>query len=379
MPHRPWTLAVLLLAALALGAPASAKVPRTLKLRFPPTVVEPGRKLETCMFVRLPATEPFDLASWQITQQGFQGTGVAIEHFLVYVYTGERTGEFPQKQKQAIESRGCIDFGPADRDSRQLIAFANTSNTRGAVPPGLSLPLIPTPSSPGGAPDGIGIVIDADWVSGATAARTVSARMVLSAAKPGTVKRRLQPILARDAEAGIDVPPFSLGSTDATVDARWRPTGDVCLYDITGKMHGRGRFFAVEARDAADRPRPPLDGLRHAFTGAPTLFGAPDFTDPGTQRFPQGLPLGAGESLRYGCWHENGDLKPARLGCEAAPGVVPGALGAPAAECGSGCSCVPANLVAGTAPDDEVCRLAGFYYDAAPGGSCDVSGLPAVN
>jgi hypothetical protein len=377
MPHRLWTLAALLLAVLAFALPADARAPRTLKLRFPRTVVEPGRKLETCFFARLPVAEPFDLASYEITQQGFQGTGVAITHFLVYLYTGERAGEFPQKQ--AIESRACLDLGPADRDSRQLIAFANTSNTRGAVPTGLSLPLTPTPSAPGGAPDGIGILIDANWVSGATAPRTVSARMVLTAAKPGTVHRRLTPILARDAEAGIDVPPFSLGSTDATVDARWRPPGDVCLYDITGKTHRRGRFFAVEARDAADRPRPPLDGLRHAFTGAPTLFGAPDYTDPGTRRFPQGLALGAAESLRYGCWHENGDLQPARLGCEETPDVTPGALGAPAAACGPGCLCVPANLVAGPTPDDEVCALAGFYYDAAPGGSCDVSTLPPVN
>jgi hypothetical protein len=40
---------------------------------------------------------------------------------------------------------------------------------------------------------------------------------------------------------------------------------------------------------------------------------------------------------------------------------------------------VPANLVAGPTPDDEICALAGFYYDAAPGGSCNVSTLPPVN
>jgi len=379
MPHRLWILAVLVLAVLASPLPADAKSPRTLKLRFPRTVIEPGRKAETCFYVRLPAGEPFDLASWQITQQGFQGTGVAITHFLVYVYTGERAGEFPQGQKQAIESRACLDLGPSDRDSRQLIASANTSNKRDALPAGLSLPLPPTPSAPGGTPDGIGILIDANWVSGATKPRPVSARIVLTAAQPGTVRRRLQPILARDAEAGIDVAPFGVGSTDANVDARWRPPGDACLFDITGKTHRRGRFFAVEARDAADQPRQPLDGLRHAFTGAPTLFGAPDYTDPGTRRFPQGLLLGASESLHYGCWHENGDLQPARLGCEESPGVTPGVPGAPAAACGPSCLCVPANLVAGSTTDDEVCALAGFYYDAAPGASCDVSGLPVVN
>jgi hypothetical protein len=39
---------------------------------------------------------------------------------------------------------------------------------------------------------------------------------------------------------------------------------------------------------------------------------------------------------------------------------------------------VPANVVAGTTPDDEVCGLAGFYYDAAPGGSCDVASLAPI-
>ena len=87
----------------------------------------------------------------------------------------------------------------------------------------------------------------------------------------------------------------------------------------------------------------------------------------------------AGESLRYGCWHDNGATFPARLGCQDTPGVPPGALGAPAAECTTSCSCVAANLVAGPTPDDEICALAGYYYEAAPGGSCDVSGLPAIN
>jgi hypothetical protein len=372
-------MALLALVCVALVVPAAAASRSTLKIPFPRTVIEGGRNVEVCAFVRLPATEAFDLASWQVTQRGFTGTGVAINHFLVYLYTGEQAGGFPERQKQAITSRGCLDLGPADRDQRQLVLTANTANSRGALQPGLSLPLTPTPSTPGGPPDGIGVLIDANWINGASTPRTVSARVVLMRAKPGTVRRRLQPVRSQAAEAGIDVPPFDLGSTDANVDARWRPPGDVCLYDVTGRMHRRGRFFGVELLDAADRPREPLDGLRNPFTRAPTLFGAPDYTDPGDRRFPQGLFVGSAESLRYACWHENGDLVPARLGCEEAAGVTPGAVGAPAGACRSGCACVPANLVAGTTPDDEVCGLAGFYYDAAPGGSCDVAGLPPVN
>jgi hypothetical protein len=208
----------------------------------------------------------------------------------------------------------------------------------------------------------------------------VSARVVLTRAKPGSVRRRLQPILARAADAGIDVPPFALRATESLVDARWRPPADACLFEVTGKTHRRGRFFGVELRDAADQPRAPLDGLPNPYaSGRPTLFGAPDYTDPGTRRFDSGLFVGAAESLRYGCWHDNGEMEPARLGCLEGPGVTPGSVGVPAAECSPGCTCVPANLVAGPTPDDEICALAGFYYNAPSGGSCDVSALPPVN
>jgi hypothetical protein len=208
----------------------------------------------------------------------------------------------------------------------------------------------------------------------------VSAVVTFKAAKRGTLRRRLQTIFARDAEAGIDVPPFAVRATESLVDARWHPPGDVCLFDITDHMHRRGRFFGVEIRDAADQPRPPLSGLANPYAnGRPTLFGAPDYTDPGSQRFPDGLFVGAAESLRYGCWHDNGETEPVRLGCQETPGVVPGSVGSPATECTPTCTCVPANLVAGPTPDDEVCTLAGFYYDAAPGASCGLSSLPPIN
>jgi len=367
-------LALFLPLCFALASPVvAAAAPRTLTVRFPRTVVEPGRNVERCVFVRLPIDGPFDLASWEIVQQGAGGAGVATNHFLVYLYTGERAGEFPSKQ--VVDSRACLDLGPADRDARQVIVSGGAPRSTGVLPPGLALPLAATAATPGAPRDAVGILLDANWVNGSTRRRAVSARVVLRRAAPGSVRRRLTPILARDAEAGILVPPFQLGPSQG----RWRPPGDVCLYDVTGKMHRRGRFFAVQARDAADRPRAPLDGLRNAFTGGPTLFGSPDYTDPGLRRFaPRGLPLAGGESLAYECWHENGDRLPLRLGCEETPGMPPGAPGVPAASCRPGCDCVPANVVAGTTSDDEVCGLAGFYYDAAPGGSCDVASLAPI-
>jgi hypothetical protein len=374
-------LAAPILLALLAALPAGAKEPpRNLKLQFPRTVIPAGGNVEVCAFLRLPVTEPFDLASYQITQQGFSGTGAVINHFLIYVYSGERLGEFAAQEKQVIESRGCLDLGPVDRDERQLIALSRAPNNRAVFPPGLALPLEPTPATPGGAPDGIGILLDANWLNGATKPRSVTAKVVLTRAKPGTVHRRLQPILARDADAGIDVPPFALRATESLVDARWRPPVDACLFDVTGKTHRRGRFFSVELRDANDQPRAPLDGLANPYAGGRrTLFGSPDFTDPGSQRFSAGAFIGAAESLRYGCWHDNGATFPARLGCQDTPGTPPGSLGVPAVECTTSCTCVAANLVAGPTPDDEICALAGYYYEAAPGASCDVSGLPVVN
>ena len=374
-------VAALILVPLVAPPPvAASQAPRTLKLRFPRTVIPAGGNVEVCVFLRLPETEAFDLASYQIVQQGFSGTVAVINHFLIYVYTGQRLGEFSAQEKQVIESRGCLDLGPIDRDERQLIALSRAPNNRAAMPAGVALPLEPVPATPGGPPDGIGILLDANWLNGATKPRSVTAKVVLTRAKPGTVHRRLQPILARDADAGIDVPPFALRATESLVDARWRPPADACLFDITGKTHRRGRFFSVELRDATDQPRAPLDGLPNPYAGGrKTLFGSPDFTDPDSQLFSAGAFIGTGESLRYGCWHDNGATFPARLGCQDTPGVPPGALGAPAAECTTSCSCVAANLVAGPTPDDEICALAGYYYEAAPGGSCDVSGLPAIN
>ncbi len=366
MPH------LFLLLALALASSPATAAPRALKLRFPRTVIEPGRNVERCVFLRVPAAEAFDLASWSLAQTGVGGD-VATAHFLVYLYTGERAGEFPVRQ--VVESRGCLDLGPADRDARQLVVSSAAPRARGALPAGLALPLVPTPSEPDAAPDAIGILLDVNWVNGSTRSRAVSARVVLHRARPGTVRRRLAPIADRAATGGIAVPPFRV----AFSEGRWRPPGDVCLYDVTGQMHRRGRFFAVTARDAADVPRPPLDGPRDVFSRVQTLFGASDYSDPGSRRFaPRGLPLGAGESLHYGCWTENGDRLPMRLGCEETVGLTPGAPGAPAAPCRSGCTCVPANAVAGPTPDDELCGLGGFYYQAGPGGSCDLASAAAI-
>src|SRR5262249_61896446 len=114
MSHRPRILAsltaALVLISLAVVPLAAAKQPpRTLKLRFPRTVIPAGGNVEDCVFIRVPVPEAFDLASYQITQRGFSGTGVVINHFLIYLYAGERLGELPTQQKHVLESRAWLE------------------------------------------------------------------------------------------------------------------------------------------------------------------------------------------------------------------------------------------------------------------------------
>ena len=117
--------------------------------------------------------------------------------------------------------------------------------------------------------------------------------------------------------------------------------GDVCLYD-----HHRQDTPArpvLRRRRGARRRRPPpavepLDGLRNPFSGTGTLFRGAGLHRSGARRFPQGpLPPAPPRSAALLAAGTKGtaDLeRPARLGCRAAPpGVIPGAIGAPADEC----------------------------------------------
>jgi hypothetical protein len=198
------------------------------------------------------------------------------------------------------------------------------------------------------------------------------------------------------------VPPFETTASEERVDARWRPDADACLYTVTGKMHRRGVFLGVDFLDGSDRVRnPATGGATNPFDlDRYHLFGTPDWTDAGARTFADGFLVRAGESLRFGCWHDNGTRVPVRLGCEETVGEPPGTIAAgPAKPCTiigrnpTECpaadpaypgrtftgTCSAANLVAGSDPNDEVCALAGFYYDALPGAAaCDPSAATAA-
>src|SRR5205809_446166 len=126
--------ATILLALLVSGA--TARQAHTVKLRFPRLAIPAGTNPEACLLVRVPATAPFDLASIEIRHR--VGGGIAVQHFLVYPYTGEQLGEFQAERGRVVESRGCLDLGPTDRDQRQLLASGVFRHSRSAFPPGVA-------------------------------------------------------------------------------------------------------------------------------------------------------------------------------------------------------------------------------------------------
>ena len=396
MPGRVGLVASTLL---LLARSAGASQPRTVRLRFPRLAVPAGQSLEACVLIRVPGRTPFDLASWTITTRT-TGAGVGTLHFLVYLYTGEHLADFPKGRGSVQPSRACLDLGPVDLDRRQLIA-SGTGQSRGALPRGVALPLAPVPSTPGGAADGIGILLDGNWSNGGSRTGVASARVVLHRAPAHSIRRVARQILERGAETALDVPPnldhvSSTETSTATYNAaHWspNPSVDACMLMLTGHMHKRGRFFGVDLIGADGQVHNPPGGFPNRFDPERShLFGSPDYTDPGALRFTPPV-LHAGEALHYACWDDNGVTTSVRLGCEESTGVPPGSAGRPAKTCfvagpvSGDCpasdpaypgraftrACVPAHLVAGPSTEDEVCAPG-----AAPGSECDVSRLPVV-
>jgi hypothetical protein len=377
---------LLLLLALVLVVPAEA-AQRKITVRTPKVTLAPGSNVELCYFVRIPATAPFVMGSWQLANTGAKG-GTQPSHALGYLYTGEQLAGFASRE--VVLSRGCLDLGPADRDDRVLIASSSAPKVVRTMPTGVGVELAPVPDAPGGAPAGIGILVDVAWSNDEPRARKVSTKLVLRRVPKGRANRIARPLADRAADAGIFVPPLSQHSTAETVDARWAPAADACVLGLTGQMHRRGQCLGIDQLDAGGAVKPPPASLPNPCEPDQRrqLFVAGDWTDPGALAFTSPLAVRAGESLRWSCWTDNGGPggAPVRLGCEETPGVTPGTVGKPAVpctiavpastECPGNAACVFANVVAGSGTEDELCGITALVYDAAPGGSCDVSNAP---
>src|SRR5262249_30191674 len=217
---------------------------------------------------------------------------------------------------------------------------------------GVALRLAPVPATPGGPPDGLGILLDGEWTNSTTRARRASAVVVLRRARPSAVGRIAQPIFERSAELGLEVPPGAVRSTEDSTAAlnaahpgsppvrdAWGagittlggspPSGAACVVLITGHMHKHGRFLGVDLLGPDGLPANPPGGVVNPFeSGRTHLFGAFDYTDPGVLAFSPPRLLPADQALHYACWDDNGVTNSVQLGCEESAGVAPGtALG----------------------------------------------------
>jgi len=412
---RRWLVALLVLTA----APAFA-LPRTLKLRFPAVSVDAGSRPQLCIFVPVRTTAPLDIESIDLRVLGARA-GFGIAHFLVYAYEGDHLADVEAAAGRVSAHPACLGFGPADLDDRQQIAIGLSLRVHRALPPGTALRLAPSPRVPGGAPAGVGFLLDVNWINPTNRARVGSASVVLRRAPRNRTTHLITPFAATSAELGLFVPPSARGSTETStpmlnaerpgvppVRDAWGPgvgggpPGDVCVFAVSGRMHERGKFLGVDAVDATGASLASGDAVPDPFEpGRRHFFGAFDFTDPGLRFFQPPLLLRAGQSLSYECWTDNGVTIGTRFGCEERAGETPGVAeglpgGGPAKPCTGiqgalECppldpsypgrtftgACVPANAVAGPSPRDEACALTGLYFDAVPGAAagseCDVA------
>ena len=406
----------LLLTFLLVATAADAGNPRTLHLRFPRFTLPAGANSELCVLIRLPLRTPFDLGTWEIKHHT---RTLAVRHFLVYLYQGEHLADLQQQARKVISSRACLDLGPVDRDRRSLVFNGTSIATRGNFPPGVALRLAPVPDAPGGTPAGIGILLDANWVNPSGHPASASTSITLHRARSRSVTRVATPILSDGAGLGLSVPPGGIRSTEDSTTALhavradvpavdvWAPASDTCVLFVTGHEHERGRLFTVDKLGTDGSVQNPSAAFSDPFIpGRMHLFATVDYTDPRTLPFAPPLLVRTGEALHYACWQDNGVQQATRLGCEESPGVPPGiALGLPDGHAAKSCdvtgpaspdcpatdpaypgrqftgSCVAANLVAGTTPDDEVCALALLGYPSAggdPATACDVSSAPPL-
>src|SRR6266446_460643 len=120
-------------AALAIAPPAAAG--RTIRLKVPRFVVPPHTDREVCTFVRVPMKKALDLGGSVIVNVGGHGS-FTTHHFLMWVYEGTDTSRFPPKG-QLVDSKACLDFGPADTNRRNLIGGAQQPKLVTRLPKGL--------------------------------------------------------------------------------------------------------------------------------------------------------------------------------------------------------------------------------------------------
>ena len=396
-------LVLALLAAVAAAAPsAHARRPRPIKLRVPRFVVPPASDREVCTFVRVPMKTSYDVAGQVIVSAGARAESTS-HHFLLWAYIGKDLEGFKPFEGKVVDTKACLDFGPADSSSRVLVGGAQTPRSTTRLPRGLALRVDPA-AGKSDEPEAVGFILNSHWINGSSRPAHGAVRVKLRPAKPGTVKRLVKPIFEVVANGFIDVAPREV----RTVGWSWGPgrpdlarglggvavpRGPACVTTVTGHMHKWGTLFAADFVDQS---------------GMTTrVFEATEYSDPGQRTFKTPLLVRPGERIDYACTHDNGVARPVKLGCEEEPGVPPGVsavktllsghgLGGAAKHCtrlrpdAEECpptdpaypgrtftgNCTEARLVFGFTSRDEMCILPGSYYDAnsnaPPGRECDL-------
>jgi len=409
-------LAVLAVAALVSAiAPPPAVAARTIRVHVPRFEVPPHSDREVCTFVPVPMNGPFNFQKSVVVNLGGD-KHFATHHFLAWVYNGKSIDGFP-KRGEIVNSSACLDFGPADTNTRTLIAGAQTPKLITTFGEGLAQQLTPTVSGTG--KNVLGIILNSHWINSSDKPKRASVKLTLVSAKPHTVRRFILPIFEVTANAYIGVPPgqeqsehgywgpHSLDFHGSLGGGSVPPKGSVaCVVGVTSHMHKRGVQFTI---DLVKDPTSLLgNGPANDTVLIPDILRTTQYTDP-----PQvslmtnggGMPIHQGEYLRYTCTHDNmGDAatRPVKMGCEETAGVTPGKsiiqlifegkfdlnggstqtgaarrceTDADCAGFGTG-KCVPANLVFGFTSDDDMCIMPGGYYEADANGNCTVMDFP---
>ena len=382
-------------AALAIAPPAAAG--RTVRLKVPRFVVPPHTDREVCTFVRVPMKKAFDLGGSVIVNHGGQGS-FTTHHFLMWVYEGTDISRFPPKGR-LVDSKACLDFGPADTNRRTLIGGAQQPRLETRLPDGLAYQIKPTLS---GGQSVAGIILNSHWINGEDTPQKAAVKITLMAAPKHSVRQFLLPLFDVVANGFLKVPPMEQKS----VGSDWQPggfnfggslgggafpNGPACVVALTSHMHKRGTLFTIEFLNGNT-------AVECADKGMMCLT-ATDYTDPPQVQFTPPLLVKVGQGLRYTCTHDNGvNDRPIKMGCEEQPSVIPGVDAATALFSGHGTTCaakrcasdadcagfgtgkcVPANLVFGFTSDDDMCIMPGAWYPANAAGSCDLSGMPLLN
>ena len=394
----------ILVAVVALaGTPAVAKKgEKIVKLKLGPFKIEPERDREVCQALEVPGVAGMEVAQWEARSRVSHRGETGSHHLVLYGYAGTDSTKFP---KELVDnSAGCADYGPADFfKARVFLSGSGGENTVGkwgvtsASYPGDLAQVMPAAKDD---PSDSWLVINSHYFNESRKVGKGLVKLKLWLRPLDPRKRVIRQVIHGDASKGIMLPPGAKsdpannpitaalradGAPNYSTEGGTNPTGDVCIFNLATHMHKRGTRFLIEYAESG-QVETTLDWGDWLHAGIALLPSLGPITAAPSERHPALLRAYTAENgfpeVRYTCEMANGvDGYEQRVGCEDAPGVVPGiqwdgvvdATTTHAKPCGKdgincgGKPCVPANLVFGPLSDDDMCILTATVYDPLPG------------